>query len=273
MVDGAAGTSRIEGRAAPAPDPPRTAKPSAIPAITAPTPTSATVRILCTKYCGSRVAAAAIESYIGRGVNLPVEARAGCQEGGGYEESSVSIGAGCGTRCWRDCGRRPGSAEREQQCSGWKQDPRPQARRRAWAGASQGQGGAGLLGRDVHAARAHRRQAEEAIQLNPLDESNIIAGQNDSRIGFNHCGYDWSFDGGKKWGDQVPPFWQFTLLDNHTADACSDPTVAWDSRGNAYSGGVLFDVASGVSAIVVMKSNAGNGGAFYHSPNPAGGFQ
>ncbi len=118
-----------------------------------------------------------------------------------------------------------------------------------------------------------RRQAEEAIQLNPLDESNIIAGQNDSRIGFNHCGYDWSFDGGKKWGDQVPPFWQFTLLDNHTADACSDPTVAWDSRGNAYSGGVLFDVASGVSAIVVMKSNAGNGGAFYHSPNPAGGFQ
>jgi hypothetical protein len=43
-----------------------------------------------------------------------------------------------------------------------------------------------------------RRQAEETIQLNPLDERNIIAGQNDSRIGFNHCGYDWSFDGGNR---------------------------------------------------------------------------
>jgi hypothetical protein len=118
-----------------------------------------------------------------------------------------------------------------------------------------------------------RRQAEEMIQLNPLDENNIIAGQNDSRIGFNHCGYDWSFDGGKKWGDQLPPFWQFVLLDGHTADACSDPTGAWDSRGNAYSGGILFDINSGANAVVVMKSNAGNGGSFYHSPNPAGGFQ
>ena len=80
-----------------------------------------------------------------------------------------------------------------------------------------------------------RRQAEETIQINPNDEQNIIAGQNDSRIGFNHCGYDWSFDGGKRWGDMVPPFWQFVLLDGHTADACSDPTLAWDSQGNAYS--------------------------------------
>jgi len=115
-----------------------------------------------------------------------------------------------------------------------------------------------------------RRQAEETIQLNPLNEKNIIAGQNDSRIGFNHCGYDWSFDGGKHWGDQIPPFWQFVLLDNHTADACSDPTGAWDSRGNAYVGGVLFDIASGANAVVVMKSNAGNGGAFYHDPGPNG---
>jgi hypothetical protein len=118
-----------------------------------------------------------------------------------------------------------------------------------------------------------RRQAEEMVQINPLNENNIIAGQNDSRIGFNHCGYDWSFDGGKNWGDQVPPFWQFQLLDGHTADACSDPTGAWDSRGNAYVGGVIFDVVSDANAVVVMKSNAGNGGAFYHSPNPAGGFQ
>ena len=117
-----------------------------------------------------------------------------------------------------------------------------------------------------------RRQAEEMIAINPLDEKNIIAGQNDSRIGFNHCGYDWSFDGGKNWGDQLPPFYQFVQLDNHTADACSDPTGAWDSRGNAYVGGVLFDIASGANSVLVEKSNAGNGGAFYHSPAP-GAFQ
>jgi hypothetical protein len=117
-----------------------------------------------------------------------------------------------------------------------------------------------------------RRQAEEMIQLNPSNENNIIAGQNDSRIGFNHCGYDWSFNGGKSWGDQIPPFYQFVQLDNHTADACSDPTGAWDSHGNAYVGGVLFDIASGANSVIVMKSNAGNGGAFYHSPAP-GAFQ
>ena len=118
-----------------------------------------------------------------------------------------------------------------------------------------------------------RRQAEEAIQLNPLNERNFVAGQNDSRIGFNHCGYDWSFNSGRTWGDQVPPFWQFQLLDGHTSDACSDPTVAFDSRGNVYVGGVFFDVASDANAVLVEKSNAPNGGAFYHSPNPAGGFQ
>ena len=118
-----------------------------------------------------------------------------------------------------------------------------------------------------------RRQAEEMIQINPLNDNSIIAGQNDSRVGFNHCGYDWTFNGGRTWGDQIPPFYQFVQLDNHTADACSDPTGTWDSRGNAYSGGVLFDVASGANSVIVMKSNAGNGGAFYHSPNPAGGYQ
>ena len=117
-----------------------------------------------------------------------------------------------------------------------------------------------------------RRQAEEMVQLNPLDEHNIIAGQNDSRIGFNHCGYDWSFDGGKNWGDQVPPFWQYVQLDGHTADACSDPTGTFDSRGNAYVGGVFFDITSDANSVLVMKSNAGNGGAFYHSPAP-GAFQ
>ena len=117
-----------------------------------------------------------------------------------------------------------------------------------------------------------RRQAEEVIAVNPTNPNNLIAGQNDSRIGFNHCGYAWSFDGGKTWGDQIPPFWAYVLPDGHTADACSDPTATFDAEGNAYVGGVLFDVASAADAIVVAKSDAGIGGRFYHSPE-SGAFQ
>jgi hypothetical protein len=117
-----------------------------------------------------------------------------------------------------------------------------------------------------------RRQAEEVIAINPTNSRNLIAGMNDSRVGFNHCGYAWSFDGGKTWGDQVPPFYQFLMADGTTADACSDPTATFDADGNAYVGGVLFDVLFAPSAFVVAKSNAGIGGAFYHSPAP-GAFQ
>jgi len=111
------------------------------------------------------------------------------------------------------------------------------------------------------------------VAVDPNNPKHLIAGQNDSRIGFNHCGYDWSFDGGKTWGDQVPPFYQFVLADGHTADACSDPTATFDSKGNVYVGGVLFDINSAASAFVVAKSNAHIGGTFYHTPNSALSFQ
>ena len=118
-----------------------------------------------------------------------------------------------------------------------------------------------------------RRQAEEVVVVNPTNPNNLIAGQNDSRLGFNKCGYDWSFDGGKTWGDQVPPFYQFVNLDGVTFDACSDPTATFDSQGNAYIGGVLFEINYADSAFVVAKSNAGIGGAFYHTPDSTLSFQ
>jgi hypothetical protein len=117
-----------------------------------------------------------------------------------------------------------------------------------------------------------RRQAEEAIAINPKNPKNLIAGQNDSRVGFNHCGVDWSLDGGVTWGDMIPPFYQYVQLDGHTADACSDPTEAFDSRGNAYTGGILFDISAAANSVVVMRSNAHLHGAFYHNPGK-GKFQ
>jgi len=131
-------------------------------------------------------------------------------------------------------------------------------------------GGGTVGGRNIRVNQdcSLRRQAEEVIAINPTNPQNLIAGQNDSRVGFNHCGYAWSFDGGRTWGDQVPPFYQYVLADGHTADACSDPTATFDGDGDAYVGGILFDVTSAASALVIAKSNAPIGGAFYHSPAP-----
>ena len=118
-----------------------------------------------------------------------------------------------------------------------------------------------------------RAQAGENVAVNPLDPANILVGQNDSRIGFNHCGYAWTLDGGSHWGDQTPPFFQVPLLDQKPAEACANPTVTWDSRGNAYVAGTIFDVSGPDNAVVVAKSNASIHGAFFHSPDSGSGFQ
>ena len=52
----------------------------------------------------------------------------------------------------------------------------------------------------------YRGQAEEKIVYNPANPDNLLAGQNDHRVGFNQCAIDWSIDDGAHWGDMVPPF-------------------------------------------------------------------
>ena len=110
-----------------------------------------------------------------------------------------------------------------------------------------------------------RRQAEETITYNPVDPNNLLAGQNDSRVGFNQCGIDWSTDNGKHWGDLLPPFRQrlnnpageeptasdpnrHTILGGagtfHTYDADSDPILAMDSQGRGYFGCVAGGIVS-----------------------------
>jgi hypothetical protein len=128
----------------------------------------------------------------------------------------------------------------------------------------------------------YRRQAEESIAANPVDPRNLIAGQNDSRIGFNHCGFDYSFDSGKNWGDGIPPFFQrlnnppagHTIVGgpgtNHTYDAASDPAIAFDSQGNAFYSCIAFDVNTDASAVLVARSPAAAGGSFYNNVPAAG---
>ncbi len=108
-----------------------------------------------------------------------------------------------------------------------------------------------------------RRQAEEQIVVNPTDANNVIAGQNDSRVGFNHCGFDYSLDGGKTWGDGQPPFSQHLSPVGHIYDAASDPAVTFDGTGRAWFSCVLFDLNDAAGAIAVVPSTPGLKGAAY----------
>jgi hypothetical protein len=117
-----------------------------------------------------------------------------------------------------------------------------------------------------------RRQAEETIAVNPRNRRNLIVGQNDSRLGFNQCGFDWSNDGGNHWGDGNPPFHQEFLDNGHVGDFCSDPTVTFDSDGNAFFGGLQISIDSLGDEILVARSDAGINGAFYHDPDQTDPF-
>jgi hypothetical protein len=142
-----------------------------------------------------------------------------------------------------------------------------------------------------------RGAAEEIIKFNPADPSNLIAGQNDHRIGYNHCGFDYSFDSGRHWGDMVPPFWNkenhpeeqtpkagdpnsHTILGakgtDRTYDFASDPVVAVDSRGRAYAGCVVISINStegddpsdNANGLLVTSSPPNAGGSFYNNIGP-----
>ena len=132
-------------------------------------------------------------------------------------------------------------------------------------------------GRRVNQDCTFRRQAEEDITYSSADPSNLVAGQNDSRVGFNQCGIDFSTNNGRLWGDMLPPFRQ-SLNDPpdavpntiggdpgtfHTYDAASDPVNATDSRGRAFFSCVVFDVASNASGVFVTESPVGAQGSFY----------
>lgn len=108
-----------------------------------------------------------------------------------------------------------------------------------------------------------RRQAEEQVAVNPIDPTNILAGQNDSRIGFNHCGFDYSLNGGTTWGDGQPPFFQHLSLIGHTYDAASDPAVSVDGTGRAWYSCVVFDVNSNASGLIVTRSTPKLKGSAY----------
>ncbi len=140
----------------------------------------------------------------------------------------------------------------------------------------------------------YRRQAEEHIAYNPTDPSNLVAGMNDSIIGWNQTSLDFSLDGGRHWGAiSTAPFRyrlnapddllptpddpnQHTLFGDagtlHSYDACSDPYLTFDSRGRAFYTCVAFDIASNASLVFAVPSRLGAKGSYFDQVYPPFGL-
>ena len=126
---------------------------------------------------------------------------------------------------------------------------------------------------------SYRRQAEEDITYNPQNPSMLTAGQNDSRVGYNQCGIDWSINNGQNWGDMLPPFRQRTNSPetdgpnsighdpgtHKTYDFASDPAPAIDADGNAYFSCVMIDLDVIATGLYVTQSPAAAQGSFYYN--------
>ena len=118
-------------------------------------------------------------------------------------------------------------------------------------------------------------QNETAIAQNPLNPRQMVAGFNDYRRGDGTCGAAFSSNGGSSWTDSTMPN-GFTLgtafggVPRQYWQAGGDPSVAWDSRGNAYYACQVFMRGPGTtnnpdlsSAIYVFRST-GDGGASWN---------
>jgi hypothetical protein len=132
-------------------------------------------------------------------------------------------------------------------------------------------------------ALAGRSQAENepAIAVDPNQQNHLVAGYNDYRRGDGTCGVSYSLDGGHSWNDATLPT-EFTYGTNFGGyareywQASGDPSVAWDTKGNAYFSCQQFNrgtVASNSpdfsSAVYVYRSTANFGASWNFPGRPA----
>jgi hypothetical protein len=118
-------------------------------------------------------------------------------------------------------------------------------------------------------------QNETGIAVNPRNPRHLVAGQNDYRRGDGACAADWSRDGGRHWGSELAPL-SFTAPGitggaRHYWDASGDPSVAFDSSGEAYLFCLAFNRGeptsdSGLPASGLFLFRSANGGASWNFP-------
>jgi hypothetical protein len=123
-------------------------------------------------------------------------------------------------------------------------------------------------------------QNETAIAQNPLNPRQMVAGFNDYRRGDGTCGTAFSRNGGSSWTDSTMPN-GFTRGTNFGGvarqywQAGGDPSVAWDTRGNAYYACQVFMRGPGVtnnpdasSAFYVFRSTGDAGASWNFTGHP-----
>jgi hypothetical protein len=124
-------------------------------------------------------------------------------------------------------------------------------------------------------------QNETAIAENPLNPRQIITGFNDYRRGDGNCYGAFSSNGGSSWTDTTIPMGftngaNFGGVARQYWQAGGDPSVAWDSRGNAYFDCQVFMRGPGTtnnpdlsSAVYVFRSTGDGGASWNFTGHPA----
>jgi hypothetical protein len=120
-------------------------------------------------------------------------------------------------------------------------------------------------------------QNETSIAQDPNAPNHLVAAFNDYRRGDGNCGAAWSVNGGQTWNDSTVPTGfvrgaAFGGVAREYFQAAGDPSVAWDTKGNAYLSCQMFMRGLGTtnnpdqsSAFYVFRST-GNFGASWNFP-------
>ena len=113
-------------------------------------------------------------------------------------------------------------------------------------------------------------QNETSVAVNPLQPKNVVAGQNDYRLGWGTSGFDASTDNGNHWYDGIIPFPTLPsdagptgdLAD--TLDGGGDPAVVFDRAGVVYWVDINFNRTDDTNGIFTVRSY--NGGFTWSRP-------
>jgi hypothetical protein len=130
---------------------------------------------------------------------------------------------------------------------------------------------------DVDVQGRAQANNETAIAQDPLHPNNIVATSNDYIRGDGSCFVDASRNGGKSWNESAIPVGftrgaTFGGVAREYWQAGGDPSLAWDTKGNAYMNCMVFMRGPGTtnnpdlsSGIYLFRSTA-NGGASWNFP-------
>jgi hypothetical protein len=133
---------------------------------------------------------------------------------------------------------------------------------------------------DPDLAGRGQAQNETWAAADPNNANHIVGVYNDYRRGDSTCGASYTLDGGRSWADATTPngFTRGTAFGGKPRqywEASGDPSVAWDSKGNAYlscltfqRGGVTTSNPDLSSAFYVYRSTGSNGASWNFPGRP-----